>query len=168
MNKLPKWLLTSGLPAFNDHESFTSMEATYKLYQTMNNLIDEYNEFVDHYNSEWEQFETKYNSDIEVFTTSMRQEYQDFIDVVDVRLTNIETILNSDDVNLDTLQELVNALKNNVSSINDIFTELSKKQEKLVAGEGIKMCDNVISVQDINILYDEETEQMYITIGGAE
>ena len=30
-------------------------------------------------------------------------------------------------MNLDTLQELVNALKNNVSSINDLFTELAKK-----------------------------------------
>lgn len=43
------------------------------------------------------------------------------------QIDEIKQVLSSDDVDYDTLQELVNALKNNVSSIGDIFTELSKK-----------------------------------------
>ena len=43
------------------------------------------------------------------------------------QIDGIKRVLTSDDVDYDTLQELVNALKNNTSSIGDIFTELSKK-----------------------------------------
>lgn len=46
-------------------------------------------------------------------------------------IENIKKVLTSDDVDYDTLQELVNALKGNVSSINDLFTELSKKVDKV-------------------------------------
>lgn len=148
MFKLNKWYLTRSLPAFRDAESFTILEQTYKLYQCMEQFESEYNSFVDSFNAEWELFETKYNSDIEVFTLAMRQEFADFIEVVDLKITALEqesganiqalqsevntikSILTSDDVSLDTLQELVNALKNNVSSINDIFTELAKKVDK--------------------------------------
>lgn len=55
-------------------------------------------------------------------------------------IKNINTILTSDDTDLDTLQELVTALKNNVSSINDIFTELSKKVDK-EEGKGLSTND---------------------------
>lgn len=43
------------------------------------------------------------------------------------QIDGIKQVLTSNDVDYDTLQELVNALKNNTSSIGDIFTALSKK-----------------------------------------
>ena len=46
------------------------------------------------------------------------------------QIDDIKLILTTDDVDFDTLQELVNALKNNVASINDIFTALSQKANK--------------------------------------
>lgn len=46
------------------------------------------------------------------------------------QIDDIKLILSTDDVDFDTLQELVNALKNNVASINDIFTALSQKASK--------------------------------------
>lgn len=46
------------------------------------------------------------------------------------QIDEIKVILTSNDVDFDTLQELVNALKNNTSSISDIFTALSKKANK--------------------------------------
>lgn len=139
MDKLPKWFLTSGLPAFRDGESSTALEQTYKVYQAMQNLIDEYNKFVDTYNTEWSQFEEKYNGDMEVFTTSLRQEFQDFIDVVDLKVSgidvleqeinNIKTILQSNDVNYDELQELVNGVKGNITAIDQVYAELNKKAD---------------------------------------
>ena len=152
MELLPKWELTGTLPAFSDDDSSTCIEMTYKLYNTMQTLIGEYNSFADSVNSKILAFETKYNSDFESFTTSIRQEIQEFTNTFNSNIANlnsrvsevdskyqtattnlqnqintINNILTSDDVNLDTLQELVNALKNNVSSINDLFTELAKK-----------------------------------------
>ena len=46
------------------------------------------------------------------------------------QIDDIKLILTSNDVDFDTLQELVNALKNNTASINDIFTVLSQKASK--------------------------------------
>lgn len=166
MEKLPKWVFTKTLPAYEDSESFTALEGTYKVYQAMNNLIDDYNKFVDNYNSEWEQFKTKYNNDIETFTLAMRQEFQDFIESVDIHISTweqstgadiqtlknevntIKTIIASDDVNLDTLQELVNALKNNVSSINDIFTELAKKVDKTEYNTKVSNIENDVAKKE--------------------
>lgn len=93
MNKLPKWFLTKGLPAYTDHESATAIEQTYKLYQSMNTLIEEYNGFVDSTNNTIEEFINKYNGDIEVFATSLRQEFQDFIDVIDLKIGEFDKYL---------------------------------------------------------------------------
>lgn len=61
----------------------------------------------------------------------------------------IQMVLTSNDTDFDTLQELVNALKNNTSSIGDIFTLLSKKVDKgfYKSGNGISIAeDGTISV----------------------
>lgn len=46
------------------------------------------------------------------------------------QIDDIKLILTTDDVDFDSLQELVNALKNNVSSISDIFQILNRKEDK--------------------------------------
>lgn len=61
----------------------------------------------------------------------------------------IQMVLTSNDTDFDTLQELVNALKNNTSSIGDIFTLLSKKVDKgfYKSGDGVAIAeDGTISV----------------------
>lgn len=60
------------------------------------------------------------------------------------QINTINSILTSNDVDLDTLQELVNALKNNVASIDDIFSTLSKKADTTyVDAELLKKVDKV-------------------------
>ena len=60
------------------------------------------------------------------------------------QINNIKSILTSDDVDFDTLQELVTALKNNVASIDDIFSTLSKKADTTyVDAELLKKVDKV-------------------------
>lgn len=135
MNKLPKWFLTSGLPAFRDGESSTALEQTYKVYQAMQNLIEEYNQFVDHYNEEWSQFVAKYNGDIEVFTLAMRQEFQDFIDVVDLKLATIEETI-GDGLNIDGLTQDVELLKSQMAELQtkvneEISTQLDALETKV-------------------------------------
>ena len=176
MELLPKWELTGTLPAFSDDDSSTVIEMTYKLYNTMQTLISEYNSFADSVNSKIIAFESEYNSDFESFTTSIRQEIQEFTNTFNSNIANlnsrlsevdskyqtsttnlqnqintINNILASDDVNLDTLQELVNALKNNVSSINDLFTELAKKVNITDYNAKITTIEGQISSVNTNI-----------------
>lgn len=90
MKLLPIWTLTKGLPAFNDAESATVIEQTYKIYKAMNELITEYNAFAESVNKKILDHENKYNDDMEVFTTSLRQEFQDFIGEIDLKVRALE------------------------------------------------------------------------------
>lgn len=86
MRKLPHWTLTQKRPSIYDTESATVVEQTAKLYGAMQELIDEYNAFVDKTNEEIEAFETSTNQDIECFKTNMTKIQNDFIACVDTKI----------------------------------------------------------------------------------
>ena len=121
MELLPKWELTGTLPAFCDDESSTCIEMTYKLYQTMQTLISEYNSFADSVNSKILAFESQYNSDFESFTTSIRQEIQEFTNTFDTNILtssygNFIAELLSNDNDVSTLKrKLIDQLVNDIS-----------------------------------------------------
>lgn len=128
MKLLPKWILTTGLPASMDHESATAIEQTYKVYKAMQDLITEYNNYVDEVNRKLLDHESKYKSDMETFTTSLRQEFQDFIDVVDLKIQDLETLIGegSDiDAKLAALE----------TSIRNQLTELENKVNNEINGK---------------------------------
>ena len=87
---LPKWILTGTLPAYMDAESKTAIEQTYKIYQKMNEIIEDYNKFVDETNKTITNHVNTCEQDHEVFATALRQEFKDFIDVVELKLMDIE------------------------------------------------------------------------------
>lgn len=128
MNKLPIWRLTGTLPASRDSESATVLEQTFKLYGAMQELIDDYNKFATKVNEDIEAHESKYESDWETFTTSFRQEFQDFIDVVDLKIQDLETLIGegSDiDAKLAALE----------TSIRNQLTELENKVNNEINGK---------------------------------
>lgn len=86
MENLPNWNLSKGLPASNDFETKTAIEKVYLLYNKVNSMIKAFNEFVSNVDQKIKDYESKYENDLETFTTSLRQEFQDFIDVVDLKL----------------------------------------------------------------------------------
>lgn len=86
MRRLPKWVVSNPRPCIYDSESATAIEMVAKVYQAMVEMIDEYNKFAEAVTDNINQFEQETNADIERFTVSMRQEFQDFIDVVEIKL----------------------------------------------------------------------------------
>ena len=107
MLQLPKWVLTNKRPAFYDDESVTSIEMTAKLYGAMQTLIEEYNAFAETMEKTINDFMADVNADQETFKIAMRQEFQDFIDTVDLRLQKVENDT------LEITQNLINnAIKN--------------------------------------------------------
>ena len=86
MEKLPFWRATKGYPANYDSETATAIEMVAKLYGTMDEMIEEHNKFMSEYETKVTDFATKYNESNEVFTVEMRQEFQDFIDTVELHL----------------------------------------------------------------------------------
>lgn len=93
MNKLPLWRLTEGLPAYKDAESATALEQTYKVYKAMNELVDEYNKFSANLEKHINDYINSTTKDLDEFKIGLRQEFQDFIDVVDVKIDTMETTI---------------------------------------------------------------------------
>lgn len=112
MKKLPIWTRPATLPAFHDGESASVIEQTYKLYNAMQELITEYNAFAEEVNQKISDHEAKYNADMEIFTTSLRQEFQDFIDVVELKIADLEQ----------EYKDMVTEYENNIKTYINQFT----------------------------------------------
>lgn len=86
MKEFPKFKVKDSEGAFYDADSVTMLEVASKLYGKMNEIITEFNALTEHVNSVIDQFNTSYKKDQEAFETSLRQEFQDFIDTVGMKL----------------------------------------------------------------------------------
>lgn len=93
MINLPEWKLTSKYPAFYDTESGTAIEQTAKVYGAMRELIDEYNAFVESITTRINEFEASLSAKEDEFEVGIRQEFQDFIDVVETKIGSIEALV---------------------------------------------------------------------------
>ncbi len=93
MRKLPHWVLPNRNPAFYDSESATAIEQTAKVYAAMNELIDNYNAFVDSVTSANETFQAELTGETNTFAVGLRQEFQDFIDIVELQVNAAESFM---------------------------------------------------------------------------
>lgn len=85
---LPKWVLTDLQPAFYDIESVTAVKMVAKLYGKMEQLIDDYNYFVDKVNQNIEQFEDGMIHDFDCFKDCIKKLIEDYIDSIDMIIAN--------------------------------------------------------------------------------
>lgn len=128
---LPRWRLTDLRPAFYDCESGSAIEQTARVYAKMNELIEAYNAFADEYNKLFEEFKTQVTNDNEVFRVALRQEFQDFIDTIDLKILEMEADYNEYKTELSKgyeefktyLLSLLSAFENDTEAKIDEFTE---------------------------------------------
>lgn len=125
MEKLPFWQLTNPHPAFYDAESGSAITMVAKVYAAMNELIEEHNTYIEGLNTRIDEFMNTANTEREEFAVAMRQEYQDFIDVIDLKVQVMEKTL-SDMV--DSIPEFVregiqNALKDGTIVITTTYND---------------------------------------------
>ena len=115
MLNLPKWGLTNPFPAFLDVESGTAIEQTAKVYAAMQQLIDEYNAFVDSVTAQINEFTTDTKADHKEFETALRQEFQDFIDAVDLKIAQQNA----------KIENLRQRVEGSEESIRDLYSIIS-------------------------------------------
>ena len=145
--KLPKWILTNKFPAFHDVESLTAIEQTARVYGKINELIDNYNSFAENINKTLEEYARADQEEEEAFKTGLRQEFQDFINVVDLQIRDLEQYVK---VNLHSeIRKLWNELNDN----GDIQDLINKTLEELIT-----KVDNIKLSWD---RYSSELEQQY-------
>lgn len=140
MNLLPHWVLTDKNPAFYDSESATALEQTAKIYGAMNTLIKEYNDFVDRINSQIVEFQNGQIADYELFQTAIRQEFQDFIDTIDLRMRDAESYMRDNlrescEGLLDGLTKDVQSALSDVKSIKSQVDSSISSQDKIISNQ---------------------------------
>ncbi|MBO7241786.1 MAG: hypothetical protein J6U90_04975 [Methanobrevibacter sp.] len=137
---LPHWALTNKHPAFYDNESGSVIEHTAKMYAKVNELVVEYNSFVENVNTIIKDFTTTTTKDLEAFEVALRQEFQDFIDTVNLHIMSQDK----------DIEDAVNYMKNNITATT-----------KTVVNQALK--DGTISIA---LDYDAENESIEI-VGGV-
>lgn len=140
VRKLPHWSITDKFPAFYDTESATAIEMVSKLYGSMEEVITDYNKFVDDTNKVITDFETGVTTDIEEYKVAMSQQFQDFIDVVELKLGAQD-------------KEIADA----ITYLTDNLERVVKEQINTVINEGKITIDT---------LYNANTKALTIGMGG--
>ena len=141
MQLLPKWVLTNKFPSVYDSEAKTVLEQTARIYGAMNDLITEYNAFADRTNQLITEFTASATQNQEQFEIAMRQEFQDFIDVIEIKVQQQQT-------------EIDNA----VSYMQDNIISTTSK----IINDGIAKGSIVI-----NVAYDPDNENLNIVANGS-
>ena len=85
---LPQWVLTDLQPSFYDIESVTAVKMVAKLYGKMEQLISDYNYFVDKINKNIEEFEDGMINDFDCFKNCIKKLIEDYIDSIDMIIAN--------------------------------------------------------------------------------
>lgn len=159
MIRLPKWVLTNPRPSIYDSESATAIEMTAKLYQAMNDMVDEYNKFVENVENNISQFEKETNEDIQTFTVSLRQEFEDFIGVIEMKMQE-------QDKNIQNAYEyLVNNLRKTTQEI--VAEEITSGTLQVGMAyvdetESLNMVALPTTIEPTKVQYDETNEQITI------
>ena len=86
IDRLPNWYLHNNAPSFYDEDAVTLLELAARLHGSMNELIEDYNTRSAAFEKRISEFETGVSGDFMVHETALRQEFQDFIDVVDLKV----------------------------------------------------------------------------------
>lgn len=97
MIQLPKWVLSSPFPTVYDTESMSSIQMVAKVYAAMRELIENYNSFITKIETSINEFETMSEEEREVFAVDLRQEFQDFIDTVSLKVMSQDNKFNEAD-----------------------------------------------------------------------
>lgn len=114
---LPRWNLQPNRPSFYDTDSATLLELASKMQAAFNEMVTEYNKVVETVNSSFEEFINNTNADQEAFQVGIRQEFQDFIDTINMIATQqnntIDEVVNYMQTNL------VTTVQNEINSVLD-------------------------------------------------
>lgn len=131
MYTLPLWVLPNSKPGFYDTESATTIEQTAKVYKAMQDLISEYNSFATNVNKIIEDFISGSREEYDTFKVAIRQEFQDFIDVIDLKIAEQDKIISDKSNELDgkytaftnSIQKIQKAFKTEIENAISLFEQ---------------------------------------------
>jgi len=149
---LPHWVITNKNPAFYDSESVSAIEQTGRVYAKMQELIEDYNKFVDEVNSYIKEFTDATKEDQECFKQKIIQTMENYIKSIDMKTDDLEAYLKT----------------NIVSTIKDIVASGELNEDLLNIWSEFESRLTTLENQKIEIVHNEETEELEIRITQGE
>ena len=120
IKKLPHWVLSNPNPSFYETEGGTVLEQTGIMYKKMQELIENYNNFVDEINKTIDEFVANTLEDQEAFEIKINQIVHDFTSLVDTKIKSQDT----------EIKEAVDYMKTNINnSVSTILMELFQTKQ---------------------------------------
>ena len=160
ISPLPYWALTNPQPAFLESESGSVIEQTAIMYAKVNELVTEYNSFTENINAAMKEFLVADKIAKEEHMTAIRQEFQDFINVIDLKIRELEK---------------------DMSVFQNDMTEWKNEQQKIINDAANYMRYNIVETtqnivenalenETINakLNYDETTESLSLVLSDSE
>lgn len=138
---LPAWTLTDLQSAFYDSESATVLQQMAKVYAKIQELLNDYNAFVNETNNTIIKFQSGIITDFNEFKNCIIKTMNNYIATIDTKVTNQDTqIANAIKYMKDNLEESITNLFNQALQNGDIRA---------------------------NLVYDANTEALTIQLGGS-
>lgn len=120
IKKLPHWVISNPSPSFFETEGGTVLEQTGVMYKKVQELIDNYNSFVDEVNNKIDEFIANTLADQEVFEISINQMIHDFTELVETELKSQDT----------EIKNAIDYMKTHIdNSVNDILLNLFETKQ---------------------------------------
>lgn len=162
---LPHWCLTDLQPAFYDTESGTALQMVARVYKKIEELVANYNSFVDEINRYVDEFESGMIADFDCFKNCIIKTMNDYIEVIDTKIDaqdkNIADAIERQDTRItqkfseqdQIIADAVDYMKTNiVATVTTLF------QEALANGD---------ITAELNVAYDAQTEAITLSINAT-
>lgn len=138
---LPAWTLTDLQPAFYDSESATVLQQMAKVYAKMQELLNDYNAFVNETNNTITKFQSGIITDFNEFKNCIIKTMNDYIATIDTKVNNQDT----------QIANAINYMKDNlVESVTTLFNQALQNGDIRA-----------------NLVYNADTEALTILLGGS-
>ena len=146
---LPAWTLTNFQPAFYDSESATVLQQMAKVYAKMQELLRDYNSFVNEINTTITHFQNGIIGDFECFKNCIIKTMNDYIETIDTKI-------NLQDLNI----------SNKFEEQDEVIAQAVDYMKDNIVQTATNVINQAIENGDlyINIDYDEPTEALNILL----
>ena len=118
-------IIQPSAPAFYDKESVTAIRAMANLQGKMNEVIEGLNALEENVIKEMADFKASSDQDQEIFESALRQEFQDFIDTVTLKLAGYDGSLTDFEalITRKTIETFNEAVSNGYIEVKSVYNE---------------------------------------------
>lgn len=159
---LPYWVVPDSLPAFYETEGATAIQMVAKLYGKVNEMIEDYNHFVDEINAAILEFENSTNKKIEDFKECITKIMNDYIETIDTKI-NLQDDKIQNAIN-DQNETIANAIEDQNAVIADAVQYMKDNLVATVTNLFNQALENGEIYVSLATDYDEETKALTLGI----